>query len=65
MSTTFTHNENKLQHDVRFNTANVNEIVTTGKSNVVFFSWEEGVDDFVYYEPLILKNTFPKPKKAE
>jgi hypothetical protein len=40
-------------------------MVTTGKSSVLFFSWEEGTEDFTYYEPLILKNTFPQANRAK
>lgn len=39
--------------------------MTTGDSSVLFFSWDKNQDDFVYYEPLILKNTFPEPRRAK
>jgi len=41
VSTTFTHNELKRQHSVKFNTFNIEEIVTTGYSSVLFFSWDK------------------------
>lgn len=58
VTTTFTSNKAKMQHDVRFNTHQIQDIVTTGKSNVVFFNWLVKDSDFVYYEPNITKNAF-------
>lgn len=63
-SSTFSYNSEKNQHFVKFNTTNIKEIVTNGDVSVIFFSWEENVDDFVYYEPTVTKNTFRKKDKA-
>ena len=65
VTTTFTSNKAKMQHDVRFNTHQIQDIVTTGKSNVVFFNWLVKDSDFVYYEPNITKNAFQGADRAD
>ena len=51
------HSRDRRQHHVKFNTSNVEEIVTTGGSYdearncVIFYSWKEGMDSFMYYNP--------------
>ena len=65
VTSTFAHSPEKYQHFVRFNTTNIKEIVTNGRTSVIFFSWEDEQDDFTYYEPTITKNTFPQKIKGK
>jgi len=39
--------------------------MTTGDQCVLFFNWEDNLDKFSYYEPLILKNTFSKGDRSD
>lgn len=64
VSSTFTDEKRSFQRQVKFNTSNVKQIMTTGLECVLFFDWQDNIDKFSYYEPLIPKNTFSKKERA-
>ena len=61
VSSTFNEKADNFQRQVRFNSSNYEEIMTTGDKAVLFFSWSEGNDRFSYYEPVIMKQSFSDP----
>ena len=58
VSSTFIDKEETQQFQVKFNTSNPQEIVTTGYKSVLFFQWEDGQDQFSYYQPWISNQMF-------